>query len=104
VDQTGYEVVLGATPDCQGQHVCSYGFLLGTTGPVSDFVSDRKGIAVTLHNGIRGTFYDMLCGAYCGESLIAWNEGRYHYIIGLKAEKKANLILVANSAIDGAKI
>jgi hypothetical protein len=35
VDVTGYEVVLGATPDCQGQHVCSYGFLVGTTRSVS---------------------------------------------------------------------
>ena len=99
VDQTGYDVVLGAMPDCQGQHVCSYGFLVGTTRPVSDFVSDRVGIAVPLRKGISGTFYDTVCGAYCDESLIVWSEGNYHYIIGLKAEKKSNMVVVANSAI-----
>src|SRR5579863_5485158 len=25
VDESGYVVVLGATPNCEGQHVCSYG-------------------------------------------------------------------------------
>jgi hypothetical protein len=103
VDGTGYEVVLGATPDCRGQHACSYGFLIGTTRPISSIVSDRRGSAVALFRGINASFYDTVCGGYCNESLIVWSEGKYHYIIGLKAEKKSNMILVANSAIEGAR-
>jgi hypothetical protein len=45
-DETGYIVVLGATPDCEGQHVCSYGALIGTAHPLKDLdfygVSERK--------------------------------------------------------------
>src|SRR5690349_13092891 len=33
-DENGYVVVLGATPDCQGQHVCSYGTMIGTLHPL----------------------------------------------------------------------
>lgn len=103
VDQTAYWVVLGATPDCYGQHQCSYGFFVGTTRPVRDFVGDKRGSAVELRNGVNGSFYDTVCGAYCDESLIVWNEGRYNYIIGLKAEKKSTMVQVANSAIESAR-
>ena len=100
-DTIGYEVVLGATPDCEGQHVCSYGFLLGTKRPVSDFVdSERNGVPVSLHKGIKGVFYDTVCGAYCSESLLVWREGEYNYIVGLKAERESTLITAVNSAID----
>jgi hypothetical protein len=105
-DDTGYVVVLGATPDCEGQHVGSYGALIGTTRHFQsvDFygLSARKGTSVVLHHGIKGRFYDAVCGAYCSDSLIAWTEGKYHYIIGVKAEKKSNVIEAANSAIEAA--
>lgn len=105
-DETGYIIVLGATPDCEGQHVCSFGALIGTAHPMKDInfyaVSDRKGASVSLHHGIKGDFYDTICAAYCSDSLIVWTEGRYHYIIGLKAESKPNVIRAANSAIDAA--
>ena len=100
-DETGYIVILGATPDCEGQHVCSYGTLTGTRRPfnkIDDF-TDRRRTRVKLWNGINGYFYDFVCGAYCSDSLIAWTEGKYHYIIGLKAERQTNMIKVANSAI-----
>jgi len=105
-DQTGYIVVLGATPDCRGEHVCSYGALIGTDHPLRDLdfyvVSDRKAASVPLHHGITGNFYDTTCAAYSSDTLMVWTEGKYHYIIGLKAESKSNVIRAANSAIDAA--
>lgn len=102
-DGTGYAVILGATPDCEGEHVCSFGTLIGTTRPLNEIedyeVTDRRRKQVVLWNGIRGYYYDSVCGAYCNDSLIVWTEGKYRYIIGLKAEKQSNMIKVANSAI-----
>ena len=102
-DETGYAVVLGAIPDCEGQHVCSYGTLIGTTRPfkeIDDYeFADRRSKRVVLWNGIRGDYYGSVCAAYCDDSLIVWTEGKYRYIIGLKAEKQSNMIKVANSAI-----
>ena len=102
-NETGYTVVLGATPDCEGQHVCSYGTLIGTTLPlikIDDYgFTDRRRTRVRLRNGISGYFYDTVCGAYCSDSWVVWTEGKYRYIIGLKAEKQSNMIKVANSAI-----
>jgi hypothetical protein len=102
-DAAGYVVVLGATPDCQGQHVCSYGIFIGTSRPLDligeyDF-SDRHGTRVALAHGIKGAFYETDCGAYCSDALITWSEGNFHYVIGIKAEKKSDLIRTANSAI-----
>jgi len=103
-DASGYLVVLGATPECEGEHYCSYGALIGTKAPVKsiDFyaVKDRKGILVPLRHGIKGYFYEGPCGAYCSDSLIVWTEGSYHYIIGLRAGDKSELIKAANSALE----
>ena len=105
-DETGYVIVFGATPDCEGQNFCSYGAMIGTIRPLKDLdfydVSRAKSLRVALHHGIRGDFYDAICAAYCSDSLMVWTEGKYHYIIGLKAERKLNVIRAANSAIDAA--
>lgn len=49
-----------------------------------------------LHHGITGDFYNRICAAYCSDTLMAWTEGKYHYIIGLEAESKLNMIRAAN--------
>lgn len=102
-DKARYIVVLGATPDCYGEHACSYGTFIGTSQPfdqVDDYsLRDMRGTPVTLTRGIRGTFYQSECGAYCSDALITWSEGNFHYVIGIKAEKKPDLIRTANSAI-----
>jgi hypothetical protein len=100
----GYVLVLGANPECQGQHVCSYGTVIGTSRPLDQIdeydLTRRPRTQVKLRNGLTGYFYASVCGAYCSDSFIAWTEGRYHYIIGLKAEKKSNLVASVNSAIE----
>ena len=101
---TGYVIVLGATPDCAGQHVCSYGTVIGTSRSLdaSDeySMSNRRGSTASLHHGIKARLYQPICGSYCSDSLVVWAEGKCHYIIGLKAGSKRALILAANSAID----
>lgn len=98
---TGYEVILGFESDCEGQNNCRYGTLIGTTLPLDQLeeLQGRKRSVVTLERGIRGYYYDSVCHAYCSDSLVAWTEGRYHYVLGLKAERKPNVIRAANSAI-----
>src|ERR1035441_7335560 len=61
VDEGGYVVVLGATPDCKGQHACSYGTMIGTSRPLNQIdeydVTRRPRILVKLHHGLTGYFY-----------------------------------------------
>lgn len=103
VDRDSYTVVLGATPDCEGQQVCSYATFIGTTRRLTEIdeygLDRRRASLVKLKNGLIGYFYKSVCDAYCSDSLIVWTEGRYHYIIGLKAERQSTLLNVANSAI-----
>ena len=107
-DKDEYVVVLGATPDCKGQHVCSYGTVIGTSRPFDQIdeydVTRRPRTLVKLRNGFAGYFYASVCGAYCSDSFITWTEGRYHYIIGLKAEKGSNLLASVNSAIQASNV
>jgi len=104
VNDSGYSVVLGATPGCEGQHVCSFGTMIGTTRPLDQVdeydISRRPRSRVKLHGGFIGYFYAFNCGAYCSDSFVTWTEGNYHYVIGLKAESKANLLASVNSAIE----
>jgi len=104
VDEHSYIIVFGATPECEGQHVCSYGTMIGTSLPfnqIDDYDTTRRPRSpVNLHRGIKGYFYGSVCGAYCSDSFIMWTEGAYHYVIGLKAEDRRNLIAAVNSAID----
>jgi len=103
-EETGYIVILGATPDCEGQHVCSFGTFIGTTRSLDQVdeysVSGRGSTPVNLQHGLKGHFYKSTCGAYCSDSLIVWTEGKNNYIIGIKAESKADMIKTVNSAIE----
>lgn len=103
-DETSYAVVLGAIPDCQGQHVCSYGTFIGRTSSLvpelGDYsLPDKPGISVKLQHGLQGVFYPPSIGAYCSDSLITWVEGSYRYLIYLKCGTRANAVKAANSAI-----
>ena len=108
VDEGGYVVVLGATPDCKGQHACSYGTMIGTSRPLDHIdeydVKRRPRTLVKLHHGLTGYFYASVCGAYCSDSFITWTEAAHHYIIGLKAERRSNLLASVNSAIEASEV
>ena len=101
-DETGYKIYMGFDPDCDGQSMCRFGTLIGTTLPL-DKISDlegRKSVPVPLQNDINGFYYDAECQASCNDSMVAWSEGKYQYVLGLKAEEKAYVTKAANSAIN----
>ena len=79
VDKSGYVVVLGATADCEGQHACSFGTMIGTSRPLNQIdeydVTRRPRTPVKLRHGLTGYFYAPVCGAYCSDSFITWTEG-----------------------------
>jgi hypothetical protein len=91
---SGYEILLANTLPCEGQNVCLYGTIRGRIAP-----SAEHGTTVILKKHIRGKFIDSVCHAYCTQSYINWPEGGFFYSIGIKAEKKENLVKSANSAI-----
>jgi len=100
-DSTGYEIVLGFTPDCEGQNVCGYGRLVGTTRPFNEIeeTDGQKWVPVILVGRIKARYYDTQCAAYCSYSVVAWSEGKWHYLVELKAERKSLVVRAANSAL-----
>jgi hypothetical protein len=102
-DESGYVIVLGASPDCEGQHVCSYGTMIGTSRPLDQNdeydVTRRPKTLIKLRGGLKGYYYAPVCGAYCSDSFITWTDGAYNYIIGLKAGKMSDLLTSVNSAM-----
>jgi len=101
VDEQNYSIQLAFGKDCTGAHVCRDGGITGST-VFQDEHPDRRKVPVRLHRGIRGSFVDSECGAYCDESVLYWSEHGYHYSISGKAASKKELIRLANSAIDAA--
>ena len=100
-DSTGYEIVLGFTPDCEGQNVCGYGRLIGTTRSFNEIkeIEGQKWVPVTLAGRIKARYYDTQCAAYCSYSVVAWSEGKWHYLVEFRAERKSLVIRAANSAL-----
>ena len=96
-DNFGYEILLAHDLSCQGENGCLYG---SVEAGVSPFNRDgRQGIPLELDRGIKAEFIETICHAYCNESYIQWQEGRFYYSIGIKGEKQAFLTRAANSAI-----
>jgi hypothetical protein len=96
-DLDNYEIQIAFTNDCNGGNSCHYGTVRGSRSTLVE--NDGARIPVSLNNGIKGYFVDFTCGAHCDDAAIGWTEGGYHYSISLKAEKKQEMIEVANSAI-----
>lgn len=78
--------------------------MIGTSRPLNQIdeydVTRGPRTAVKLRGGLTGYFYASICAAYCSDSFITWTEGSYHYLIGLKAETKSDLLASVNSAIE----
>jgi hypothetical protein len=92
-----YVVALDLLRDCHQATVCRLGEVSGEVrGPRA---SRLRGTRLKLDHELVGYFVDVTCGASCGDSVLSWDEGRYRYSVGIKAEKVAQLRKVANSAI-----
>ena len=96
-DRSSYSIELGWTDGCTGGNACHYATVRGSVEPLSE--NEGVKVPVKLSRGIRGYFIDSSCGAHCDDSAIGWTEGKYHYSVSIKAEKKENLIKIVNSAI-----
>ena len=99
---TTYIVDLGYVKGCGGAGACRYGEATGgwTGDTPGVLVPDQGGVPITLRGGVHGTFYAFTCGASCGDSTILWH-GRHGipYTVSLKGGSRANVLLMANSAI-----
>ncbi|WP_313898069.1 hypothetical protein [Nodosilinea sp. LEGE 07298] len=112
-----YEISLDATPDCQGDDRCSFGFLSGeqvfqNTPTVASLYAyelkpDFQPMArspeamgeVSLTGGITGTFIPFVCGANCDTSKVFWEQSGVRYGVGIRYGSQASLITFANSVI-----
>lgn len=91
---SGYSVILGYTPDCNGGTACRLGTL--TAAKPSE---PPTGETVTLAQGVTGYFTPATCGANCSDATLSWEQNGNRYTVGLKAGQKEALIEMANSAI-----
>ncbi len=101
-----YEVIIGWDTECGGGTACRVGSLYGKrsrgsriTGTGNYPFERRRARRVRLRGGITGYFVDVTCGANCSDSKVFWKKGGYEYMVGLKAGKMANVVELANSAI-----
>jgi hypothetical protein len=95
--RSGYDIVLATVLPCEGQNNCLYGTLRGSTTPIS--VDGDPGVPIMLHGRVKGQYIKSVCHAFCTESFVKWREKGFFYSVGIKAEKKADVIKAANSAI-----
>jgi hypothetical protein len=96
-DQSGYDIELGWTGDCNGGNACHYGTVRGSSSELVE--NDGPRVPVKLDRNIEGYFIESTCDVHCDDAAVGWTEGNYHYSISLKAGKKDTLIKMANSAI-----
>src|ERR1700730_3850442 len=101
-----YEVIIGWDTECVGGTACRVGSLYGKrsrgsriTGTGNYPFERRRARRVRLRGGITGYFVDVTCGANCSDSKVFWKKDGYEDMVGLKAGKMANVVELANSAI-----
>ena len=74
---------------------CPYGIISGTR--ISKRTRPLRGKVVELAGGIKGRLIDG--SVNLKNSTIAWNQGRYRYVISIYARKPADMLKIANSAL-----
>jgi len=107
VEPGEYEISLGFGADCRGAGACHYGGLAGKkvessepTGTRSFEFDAARAVEVTLANGIEGYFVEGLCGANCDDSKVFWIWDGFEYMVGMKAGGQADVVDLANAAIE----
>jgi hypothetical protein len=99
-----YTISMEYTADCRGAGACTLGEIRGQKG--GDFSTKIEGVTKTLKNvqlagGLKGVFHNG-CGAYCTAN-IEWKAQGYLYTIAIRNGMEADLIKMANSAIQAGK-
>ncbi len=100
----GYTISMDYTADCRGAGACSFGEIRVQKG--GDFSTKMEGVTKTLKNvqlagGVKGVFHNG-CGAYCTAS-VEWKSQGVLYIVAIKNGAEADVIKIANSAIQAGK-
>ncbi|MEK0180162.1 MAG: hypothetical protein EAZ78_04710 [Oscillatoriales cyanobacterium] len=98
-----YTISIGYTADCHAG-VCSFGEIRAQKG--GEFSTKMEGVTKTLKNvqlagGMKGVFHNG-CGAYCTAS-VEWKAQGVLYTVAIKNGAEADVIKMANSAIQAGK-
>jgi len=103
VSDSSYDILLANAIPCEGANWCLYGSVRGSIEPLNHTFNHATAPTspISLHKGIQGKFIEAICDTYCTEAYAEWKENGYCYSIGMKAGKRAQLVKMANSAIDG---
>jgi hypothetical protein len=99
-----YIVSMEFTADCKGAGACTLGEIRGQKG--GEFSTKMEGVTKTLKTvqlagGVKGNFHNG-CGAYCTANL-EWKTQGFMYTVAIKNGSEADLIKIANSAIQAGK-
>ena len=99
-----YTISMEYTADCHGTTACTLGEIRGQKG--GEFSTKVEGVTKTLKNvklagGVKGVFHNG-CGAYCTATL-EWKTQGFMYTVAIKNGQEADVIKIANSAIQAGK-
>jgi hypothetical protein len=99
-----YTISMEYTADCRGAGACSLGEIRAQKG--GEFSTKIEGVTKTLKNvqlagGVKGVFHNG-CGAYCTAS-VEWKTQGFLYTIAIRNGVEADLMKMANSAIQAGK-
>lgn len=99
-----YTISMEYTADCRGAGACTLGEIRAQKG--GEFSTKIEGVTKTLKNvqlagGVKGVFHNG-CGAYCTAN-IEWKTQGFLYTISIRNGIEADLIKMANSAIQAGK-
>lgn len=98
---TGYDIELSLYQDCHGATACRLGSVLADNVTAG---SPLEGTKVTLASGVTGYYDQGQCGASCSDASLMWKLGPVRYTITLKSGSQADLVKMANSAINNGAI
>ncbi|MEZ2321088.1 MAG: hypothetical protein ACBR15_19020 [Microcoleus sp.] len=99
-----YTISMEYTADCRGTGACTFGEIRAQKG--GEFSTKIEGVTKTLKNvqlagGMKGVFHNG-CGAYCTAS-VEWKAQGVLYTVAIKNGREADVIKMANSAIQAGK-
>lgn len=99
-----YTISMEYTADCRGTGACTLGEIRGQKG--GEFSTKLEGVTKTLKNvqlarGMKGVFHNG-CAAYCTATL-EWRTQGFMYTVAIRNGREADLIKIANSAIQAGK-
>ena len=90
----GYDIQLAYAPACNDGTACFFAEFQG--GPQTLLA----GTAVALAHAITGTYAPIRCGASCGPAVLQWREHGVLYSVQYVLGGRANMVALADSAID----